>query len=585
MPTYKLARTPVLATIASVVMLTACQDLPASKSADLMVVNAKIYTLAEPEWAESMAITNGRISYIGSVEGAEKLVGPVSQRLDLDGRMVMPGINDAHLHPVDGALKALYRCNFPFTAGPLEVQSAVLECVRNSGDQQWIIGGQWDSDFFVNNDVASPRGLLDEVSDDKAVFLRADSGHDAWLNSKGLELAGINKHSHQPEGGTIVRDEKGEPNGLLLEKAKYAAEKKLPANTEEQYVNAARELIQIANAYGVTGMKDASAEEADVKSLTALASSGELTAHMATSLRVRKEDWTAAGFDTSRLLRVRDQYTNNNVDTRHVKIFMDGVPTSSRTAAMLMNYLPVSEQEPAHNGDVHFSLVQLSEMLITLDALGFTVKIHTAGDRSVRMALDAIEITREKNGRSGLRHELAHAGYIHPDDISRFRPLNAVADLSPYIWYPSPIIDSVLRAVGPRGERYWPMRALIAANAPILAGSDWPAAVSSMNPWVGIEAMVTRANPNDETEGELWPEQALSLAEALRVFTLGGAKALRLEQETGSLETGKLADFIVLNKNLFEQASSEIGSTEVEATFFEGKLVYSRDQVLFNIVP
>jgi predicted amidohydrolase YtcJ len=191
------------------------------------------------------------------------------------------------------------------------------------------------------------------------------------------------------------------------------------------------------------------------------------------------------------------------------------------------------------------------------------------------VGLNAIEVARKSLGNSEKRHELAHAGYIHPDDIPRFAELNAVADLCPIIWHPSPIIDAVVSAVGKeRGEKYWPTRDLLDANAPILAGSDWPSAVPDANPWPGVEAFVTRRDPRGDAEGALWPEQAISLEEAIEIYTIHGAHAMKMEDRIGSIEAGKLADFIVLERNIFEIPIDEVADTKINQTWFEGKLVY-----------
>ena len=202
------------------------------------------------------------------------------------------------------------------------------------------------------------------------------------------------------------------------------------------------------------------------------------------------------------------------------------------------------------------------------------MKIHTAGDRSVRIGLDAIEATRGALGNMDKRHELAHAGYIDPMDLPRFSELNAVADLCPVIWHPSPIMDAVFAAVGEeRGERYWPVRDLIDSGAPILAGSDWPSAVPDANPWTGIEAFVSRRHPRDLAEGALWPEQAITLEEAVEIYTLRGARAMQMADKIGSIEVGKLADLIVLDQNIFEVPIEKVADTRVLQTWFEGRLV------------
>jgi hypothetical protein len=243
---------------------------------------------------------------------------------------------------------------------------------------------------------------------------------------------------------------------------------------------------------------------------------------------------------------------------------------------MLDPYLPDEIHGDQFTGNLHVGLQTLSKDLIALDKQGFTVKMHAAGDRSVRVGLDAIEAARKANGSSGLRHELAHAGYIHPDDVPRFAALDAVADISPILWHPSPIIDAVISAVGPRGEHYFPVRDLLDSGALVVAGTDWPAVAPTANPWIGIEALVSRRDPYGQIEGQFWAEQAVTLEEAIRIYTLNGARALRLEELTGSVEVGKSADFIVLDRNLFEVPIDDVGETQVVMTLFEGNLVQSR---------
>jgi len=242
---------------------------------------------------------------------------------------------------------------------------------------------------------------------------------------------------------------------------------------------------------------------------------------------------------------------------------------------MLHPYLP-DEHGAISSGMLHVGPELLKSNLIALDRAGFTVKMHAAGDGSVREGLDAIEAARRANGPSGLRHELAHAGFISAQDLPRFKALDAVAEFSPTLWFPSPIIDSIVSAVGPEGRHYWPVRTLLDLGAPVAAGSDWPAAVPSMDPWAGMEAFVTRADPSHVTPGILWPEQAITLAEAIHLYTLDGARTLRLENRTGSLIAGKSADFIVIDRNLFKIPPAAISHTQVLATYFEGRRVYAR---------
>ena len=275
-------------------------------------------------------------------------------------------------------------------------------------------------------------------------------------------------------------------------------------------------------------MKAAAIEEVEIAAFHAADQSDTLNLHVATSIRTPYGHRTEP-LDYDEVDRIRDAYVSDNVHTSFVKIFLDGVPTPARTAAMIEPYLPDEAHGADYTGSLHIEFDTLAADLIELDKRGYTVKIHTAGDRSVRLALDAIEAMRQQNGNAEMRHELAHAGYIAASDLPRFAALNAVADFSPVIWHPSPIIDAVILAVGQeRGGKYWPVRDLLDSGAPVLAGSDWPSAVPDANPWVGIEAFVTRRDPRGDAPGALWPEQAITLEEAIEIYTLHGLQLLLL---------------------------------------------------------
>ena len=571
-------------TLGSLLLLCSVGGLAAPKPAlqadiagpDLVLVNGRVYTSdKENPWVQAFAVTDGIITRVGRSEEIARFASEHTQVVDARGRMVMPGINDGHSHPVWGGLKQLYQCNFPFSSSPQQILEAIEACVSKNPQADWIQGGQWTSNFFVDNKIPSPAKFLDQVAGGKAVLLRDDSGHNLWVNSKALELMGLDSSSPDPRGGTYSRDpETGQLTGLLLES--YAVAKNaVPPYSSEQYREAAKFAVKSANSFGITGIKDASAEEPEVAGFHALDLAGELSLHVAASL-IKSTDDSDMDLDIQWLQRVRDKYRTRHINTSAVKIFLDGVPTASRTAAMLEPYLPEHEADSRVSGSLHVEPEMLSDAVTQLDTLGFTVKIHAAGDRSVRVALNAIEAARKANGNSGLRHELSHTEFISPEDIPRFARLNAVAGFTPYIWWPSPITDSIVGAVGAkRVARIWPARELLAAGAPMLAGSDWPSAVPDMNPWPSMEALITRRDPSGDYSGELAPDQALTLDEVLKLYTIDGARALAAENVTGSIAAGKSADFIILDRNLFDGAPVDIGETQVLATYFAGRKVYA----------
>ena len=549
--------------------------IAAPAPADLLLTHGAIYTVnpAKP-WADSVAIAAGKIVYVGDAAGAKAYTGAATRVVDLKGQFAMPGIIDAHVHPLMGGIKVLYECNFPFTATPAQVKTALTACAQKSPAGAWIRGGQWGSSFFVQNKLESPKGFLDAVTTTHPIFLNDDSGHNGWVNSAALKAAGLTKASANPNGGTIQRGADGEPNGVLLETAARLFDKVIPGWTDEQFVAAAKEATRLANTYGITSIKDAGAFHPAGMAFSRLDKAGGLTLDVAVCAATPYGARTVP-LDYAAVEKLRDQYHTTHVHTEFVKLFLDGVPTDARTAAMIHPYLPDAAHGKDFKGELHINPALLAKDVTELDKRGFTIKMHAAGDASVHAALDAIEAARKANGDSHLLHELAHAGYIEPSDIPRFAKLEAVADFSPIIWFPSPIIASIEHAVGPRADHYWPTRSLLDAGALIASGSDWPAAVPDENPWMGIEALVTRKDPRGVTPGQLWPEQAVKLDEALKIYTLNGARALKLEKHTGSIETGKSAQIIVLDRNLFKIPADDISDTKVQMTYFEGKLVYS----------
>ena len=542
------------------------------KFADLVLANGDIYTGDETNpRATHLALADGVILAVGDAESVAPYVDEETERLNLSGQFVIPGIIDGHAHPAWGGLISNYYCLFDATALPNEIQEKIRSCVAQApASETWIQGGLWLATFFDQYQIDSPRDWLDELSGDKAIALRDDSGHNYWVNSRALELLEITESSQPPKGGVFGRDSSGRLDGVLYESFGYLAGR-LPPWTVTHYETGARYAMENAHQYGVTGWKDASATEEETAAYFNLDKAGELKVRVATSLYAASEG--LAEIDIAAYERMRAQYRSTNVLTDFVKIFLDGIPTTSRTAAMVAPYV-VEEGEEEDFGPLHVAPSDLARAVTELDALGFTVKIHTAGDRSVHEGLNAIAVARDANGMSERRHELAHAGFLVEQDIPRFRELNVVADLSPHLWFPSPIIISVREALGQRGLRYWPNRDLIDAGAPLLLGSDWPSVARDMNPWIGLESLVTRKDPVGSFPGEGWRDQSITLEEGFAIMTLGGARALKVEHEAGTLVAGKSADFAVLNHNIFEVEVSAVSETRAVATYFRGELVY-----------
>ena len=327
---------------------------------------------------------------------------------------------------------------------------------------------------------------------------------------------------------------------------------------------------------GITSFKDAIVTTQVMEAYHNLDASGELTARVKTHLSWRSQ-WARSHEAELELIGNRQDFSSDLLDTGFAKIMLDGVPLSY-TAALLEPYMPDEEHGDDFTSELMLEPAVLNEDIIGLDAEGLTVKIHATGDGSVRAALDAIEAARNANGDSGLMHEISHAQMIHPDDIARFSSLNVAAEMCPILWYPNPSDDARVAILGEeRANRFWPVRSLVESGALVFYGSDWPAVVPDANPWPGLEAMVSRRNPYDEDyPGVNWPEQAVDLETAIRIFTINGARAGKSGELTGSIEVGKAADFIVLDQNLFEVPIEAVSDTGVVLTVVNGRRVFDK---------
>ena len=545
---------------------------------DAIFMNARVYTVDERRpWAEAFAVTGRRFSFVGDDAGARALAGPDTLVVDLAGSFVMPGINDGHLHPVLGTLRDLFTCVFPMTADADSVAGTLRGCAGRTPPGQWLRGGSWGSDFFARSGIDDPRAWLARVLPDHPAMLADDSAHDAWINARAMRLLGIDADTPDPAGGRYERDAAGRPTGVLRETAMREVRDRVPGWTGAQWREAMAAVSTKLNAHGITGARNAGMYPDGLAAMRRQGRTKGFTVHFAVSMRTpygpRDEPLDIDAIDAM-ALRSRSA----TADTRFVKIFLDGVPTPARTAFMLAPYLTDPEHPEPTRGESFLAMETLAVDLIGLDSRGYRVKLHTAGDASVRLALDAIAEMRAVNGQSGRHVELAHAGYVAPEDVSRFAALQAVPDLSPVLWHPSGINDAIVSVVGERARRYFPVRDFIDSGALVIAGSDWPAVGENASPWGGIEALVTRAHPQGTRPGTLWPEQAITLAEAVRIYTRNGAHAIGMAHMTGAIEAGRYADFIVLDRNLFEVPIGDVSETQVQETWFMGRRVWQRPE-------
>jgi predicted amidohydrolase YtcJ len=543
-------------------------------SSDVVLHHPAIYTMAPARpWVQAVAVRGGRIAAAGSLAEAQAAL-PGARVVNLPGRMVMPGMLDVHSHFVWAGRAELYELFVPPVFTLDQVLAAVRDAASKKAPGDWVVGGIWGANLIGQLDAAA-RARLDEAAGGRPVMLRDDSHHNRFVSSAALSAAGITRQTPNPPHGEIVRDPRtGEATGLLLEGASALAEAAVDRALNASphlIVEAAAHALRRLNAFGVIGVQEALTTRAVLRAVKALEDSGRLTAWVLGSLPVTEAP-LAPGEAGEELLAMRDAFRSRHFRPDAGKIYLDGVPPT-RTAAMLAPYLPDAAHGSNFRGSSTLTVPELVRVLADCEKRGLLVKIHCTGDAAVRTALDAIETLRRSNG-PGLMHQIAHANFIDPADVPRFAKLGVVADLSPPLWFPGVIIDAIRTAVPKeRVDHLLPLRNLHEAGALMAGGSDWPV-VPDPNPWPAIQGMMTRRDPAGRFDGALWPEQALGLPDVLRIYTINPAKAMGLADTTGSLEAGKSADLIALDRHVFEAPVESLAATQVLATFFEGRIVH-----------
>jgi predicted amidohydrolase YtcJ len=542
--------------------------------ADTIWTNGRFRTLdsARPR-ATALAAFDGRIIAVGSDGDIEALSGPGTKRIDMHGRHAMPGLIESHSHALWGACRDLFEVYTGYGAPLRKLLQAVEKKSEKVPKGAWITGGPWSGSMREEMGV-SPRRLLDRIAPAHPVALADATQHSYWCNSAALAAAGIADDTPAPAGGLIEREEDGTPNGILHEAA-GAPLRRLTAPNQDQLGQAVDYFTSYFAAMGYVGFKEPMATESDLATYAAADRTGKLTLHTAAHISC----FSPLGPEpvaTPDLIRLRDTYASENLRTGFAKLFLDGV-APAHTASFLAPYETPGYDADKHEPDATLLLdpERLADWVTELDAAGFVVKMHSVGDNATRRGLDAIAAARSANGSSGLRHELAHCAFVDPADRHRFAALDAVAEVSPKLWVPNANTPLQERALGTeRLEQCHPIKSLLESGATVIFGSDWPAAAPDANPWTGLAGMLTRRDTTGAFAGTIGADQAITLEQALPIFTTNAAAALGMAGETAQLKPGAWADFIVLEQDLSDMTPEEIGSVQVQETTWKGKTVH-----------
>ncbi len=552
------------------VLLLAAVTLPAAaespQPADIIVVNARVYTINPKQlWAEAIAVRGDKILAVGDKTKIESYRGKTTKVIDADGRLLLPGFTDCHIHFMDGSL-GLTRVDLNGAGTVPEIQKRVKAYADSHPQEPWIQGMGWAYPTFKPSGLPDKK-ILDDIVSDRPIYLVAFDGHSSWANSKALAMAGIDRGTPDPPNGKIVRDEQGEATGALKEAAGDLIDAKIPKPTRAERLDALRKGIHEANKAGLVRVHSAGQDFEYLDLYNDLRKKGELTLRFYVAYFLNPPGLTPA--INKQIEDARRQYKDDWISGGVVKTMLDGV-VEAHTAAMLAPYT----DDPSQSGKLFWDPDQYKTTVAVLDRRGLQIFTHAIGDRAVRLSLDAYQNAAEVNKTKDARPRIEHIETISAQDIDRFGKLGVVASMQPLHSYPDEDTLSIwARNIGPeRASRPWVWRSIEQKGGALAFGSDWP--VVTLNPWKGVQTAVTRQTEEGEPIGGFVPQQRLSLEDTIRAYTLGAAFAGRREKTEGSLEPGKLADFIILDRDLFKIEPSEIGKTEVLLTVVGGKAVY-----------
>jgi predicted amidohydrolase YtcJ len=525
--------------------------------------------------ATAVAVRGGRIIAVGTDDEIRDLAGSQAETVPLGGRPLLPGFQDAHVHPAFAGITML-RCDLDGAEDTDAALARIRAYASAQPDREWIDGSGWRMEWF---DGGTPsREVLDRVVPDRPAYLTNRDGHGAWVNSRALELAGLTAATPDPADGRIERHPDGAPQGTLHEGAALLVGRLVPGPDFAEQVRGLLLAQQHLHSLGITAWQDAIVGEYlgypdPLPAYLAAARDGTLTARVAGALWW---DRARGAEQLDDLLDRRQAGQAGRFRAGMVKIMQDGV-AENFTAGMIDPYLDACGCQTGNRGLSYVDPADLAEQVTRLDAAGFGVHVHAIGDRAVREALDAFAAARAANLVSPGRHHIAHLQVLHPDDIPRFAQLSVTANMQALWAAHEPQMDDLtIPFLGPeRAARQYPFGALLRAGARLAAGSDW--AVSSANPLEGMHVAVNRAFPAEQGEPAaepLLPGQALTLAEAMAAYTAGSAYVNQLD-ETGAIAAGYLADLVVLDRDPFAAPPGEIAAATVALTYVEGEQVYA----------
>ncbi|MBV9343241.1 MAG: amidohydrolase family protein [Acidobacteria bacterium] len=550
-----------LSSAASLIIHSLGATAQAAPAADLIIANAKIWTVdrAQPR-AEAVAVFRDRIIAVGGNSSIEAWRGPHTRVVDAHGHLLLPGFNDAHVHFVSGGLQ-LDNVQLNDARSKEEFARRIAERARTTRKGEWIVGGEWDETKW-NPPTIPSKELIDPLTPDTAVFVSRYDGHMVLANSLALRLAGITAATPDPPGGIIVRDPRGNPTGALKDAAMDLASQAIPPLSHAQRWQATKRALAHAASMGVTSVQHMNPEYADIAVYNELLERGELTARIYAAPLI-------TGVDDQVKIGIRHAFGGPFLRIGALKAYADG-SLGSRTAYFYQPYLDQPGTRGLLGDEMH-PVSLMRDRMQRADAAGLQICTHAIGDEAISTVLDLYSDVVKSGGARDRRFRIEHAQHMAAKDFERFRQLEVIASVQPY----HAIDDGRFaepRIGHERASRTYAFRTFLEHGVRLAFGTDWE--VAPLNPMLTIYAAVTRATLDGKNPNGWFPEQKLTVTEAIEAYTMGSAFAEFEEQEKGSISPGKLADMVLLDQDIFTIDPVKIGDTKILKTFVGGKLVW-----------
>jgi predicted amidohydrolase YtcJ len=530
-------------------------------AADLVLVNARVWTVDKDHpAAQAVAVLGDRIVAVGANADVEAWRGPGTKVIDAGGKLLLPGFNDAHLHLVSGGsqLDAVQLTDAP---SPEEFARRIGERASKTARGEWIVGGDWDETKWNPAKLPS-KELIDRLTPDTPVFVYRYDGHLGLANSVALRLAGVTAKTVNPPGGVVVRDAKGNPTGILKDAAMDPVYRVMPALSHEQRVRVVKRALAHAASLGVTSAQDMNPDYADIAVYAELAQRGELTTRLYVAPYI-------TGFEDQAKLGIRHAFGGPFLQMGAVKAYSDGSLGSS-TAYFFEPYIGQPNNHGLLSEEMH-PVSLMRERMLQADAAGLQICTHAIGDQGISLILDLYADVETAHGDADRRFRIEHAQHMAAKDFDRFSRLHVIASVQPY----HAIDDGRFaedRIGHDRCSRTYAFRTFLDHGVRLAFGTDWD--VAPLNPLLGLYAAVTRATLDGKNPNGWFPQQKLTVAEAVEAYTMGSAYAEFQEKEKGSITAGKLADMVLLSDDIFTIAPEKIREVKVEKTILGGKLIW-----------